>query len=94
MFRIKLLALVLQRRVHLKLDAVWAVFGKVIQSNARFGLSDRLEMHLDHVRMPVGNGREKTKGLSLDVLNAINRSIVVVKAAFLCLAHALCNRYR
>ena len=41
--------------------------------------------------MPVGTGREKTKGRSLDVLSAIKRSIVVVKAAFLCLAHALVN---
>jgi hypothetical protein len=39
--------------------------------------------------MPVGNGREKTKGRSLDVLSAIKKIIVVVKAAFLCLAHAL-----
>jgi hypothetical protein len=39
--------------------------------------------------MPAGNRREKTKGLSLDVLSAIKKSIVVVKAAFLCLAHAL-----
>jgi hypothetical protein len=41
--------------------------------------------------MPVGNGKsaEKTKGLPLDVLSAIKKSIVVVKAAFLCLAHAL-----
>jgi len=39
--------------------------------------------------MPAGNGKkaEKTKGRSLDVLSAIKRSIV--KAAFLCLAHAL-----
>ena len=69
---------------------VWSVLGKVIQSNARFALTDRLEVHLDHVRMPAGNGKmaEKTKGRSLDVLSAIKR-IVVVKAAFLCLAHAL-----
>jgi len=79
----------LRRRDQLKPDVVWAVLGKVIQSNARFGLSDRLEMHLDHVRMPVGNGREKTKGRSLDVLSAIKRSIVVVKAALVCMAHAL-----
>ena len=71
------------------LNLYWAVLGKVIQSNARFGLSDRLEVHLDHVRMPVGNGREKTKGRSLGVLSAIKKSIVVVKAAFLCMAHAL-----
>ena len=69
---------------------VWSVLGKVIQSNARFALTDRLEVHLDHVRMPAGNGKmaEKTKGRSLDVLSAIKR-IVVVKAAFLFLAHAL-----
>jgi len=79
----------LRRRDQLKPDVVWAVLGKVIQSNARFGLRDRLEVHLDHVRMPVGNGPEKTKGRSLDVLSAIKRSIVVVKAAFLCMAHAL-----
>jgi hypothetical protein len=52
---------------------VWEVVGKVIQSNARFGLTDRLEVHLDHVRMPDGNGREKTKGRPLDVLSAIKR---------------------
>ena len=64
---------------------------KLIQSNVRFGLTDRLEMHLDHVRMPAGNGKraEKTKGRSLTVLSAIKKSIMVVKAAFLCLAHAL-----
>ena len=39
--------------------------------------------------MPAGNGLVKTKGWSLNVLSAIKRSIVVVKAAFLCLAHAL-----
>jgi hypothetical protein len=41
--------------------------------------------------MPVGKGKtaEKTKGRSLDVLSAIKKSIVKVKAGFLCLAHAL-----
>ena len=41
--------------------------------------------------MPVGNGKlaEKAKGRSLDVLSAIKKSIVVVKAAFLCMAHSL-----
>jgi hypothetical protein len=54
-----------------------------MQSNARFALTDRLEVHLDHVRMPAGNGKlaEKTKGRSLDLLSAI-KSGVVVKAAF------------
>jgi hypothetical protein len=70
-------------------DVVWSVLGKVIQSNGRFGLSDRLAVHLNHARMPVGNGEtaEKTKGRSLNVLSATKMS--VVKSAFLCLAHAL-----
>ena len=80
-----------RRRDQMKPGLIWAVLSKVIQSNARFGLTDHLEVHLDHVRIPVGNGKsaEKTKGRSLDVLSSIKRSIVAVKAAFLCLAHAL-----
>ena len=70
---------------------VWGVLGNVVQSNARFGLSDRLEVHLDHVRMPAGNGKraEKTKWRSLEILIAIKRSIVFAKAAMFCLANAL-----
>jgi len=49
-----------RRGGQLKPGVVWGVLGKVVQSNARFGLFDRLEVHLDHVRVPVGNGREKT----------------------------------
>jgi hypothetical protein len=30
----------------------------VIQTNARFLLTDRLKVHLDHVRMPAGNGKK------------------------------------
>jgi hypothetical protein len=80
-----------RRRDQLKPDLIWAVLSNVIQSNAMFGLTDRLEVHLDQVRIPVGNGKlaEKTKGRSLDVLSAIKKSIVAVKAAFLCLPHAL-----
>jgi len=52
----------LRRRDHIKHDMVWAVFGKVIQSNAIFGLSDRLEEHLDHVRMTAYNGRVRKRG--------------------------------
>jgi len=87
----KVVGISLRRRDQLKTDVVWAVLGKVIQSNARFGLSDRLKVHLDHVKMPIVNGKraEKTKGRSLDVLSAIKKSIVVVKAAFMCMAHAL-----
>ena len=81
----------LRRREQFKPDMVWSVLGKVIQTNASFAPTDRLEVHLDHVRMPAGNGKksEKTKGRFLDVFSAIKKRVVVVKAAFLCLAHAL-----
>jgi hypothetical protein len=87
----KAIGISLRRRDQLKPDMVWSVLGKVVQNNARFALTDRLEVHLDHVRMPAGNVRraEKTKGRTIDVLSAVKRSIVVVKAAILCLAHAL-----
>ena len=58
-----------RRRDQLKPDVVWGVLRKVVESNARFGLYDRLEVHLDHVRMPASYGREKTKGRQLDVLS-------------------------
>ena len=45
----KMIGISFRRRDKLKLDVVWCVFMKVVQSNARFGLSDRLEEHLDHV---------------------------------------------
>jgi hypothetical protein len=79
----KVVGISLRRRDQLKADLVWSVLGKVIQSNARFALTDRLKVYLDHFRTPVGNGRVKTKGRSLDVLSAIKKSIVVVNAAFL-----------
>ena len=73
----------------LKSDVVWGVLGKVVQSNARLGLTDRLQLHLDDVRMPAGNGGVKTKELSLNVMSAIKKSIVVVEAAIKCLVYAL-----
>ena len=53
----------LRRRDQLKPDVVCDVLGKLIQSNAIVGLTDRLEVHLDHVRLPNGNskGGEKTR---------------------------------
>ena len=47
----------LRRRDQFKDVVVWGILGKVIQRNARFELADRLEVHLDHVRMPAGNSR-------------------------------------
>jgi hypothetical protein len=87
----KVVGISLRRNDQLKTDVVWDVFGKVIQSNTRFGLTDPLDLHLDHLRMPFGNvtGAEKGKGRPLTVLSAIKMSTVIVKAALLCLAHAL-----
>ena len=79
----------LRDRDQLKPDVVWAVLGKVIQSNARFGLSDLLEVHLDLVRMPAANSGVRTKGRLLNVMRAIKNSIVTVKSALNCLAYAL-----
>ena len=73
MSSIKWLALVCVAVTRLNL---MCMLGKVVQSNARFGLPDSLEVHLDHVRMLAGNGREKTKGRSLDVMNAIKRILL------------------
>ena len=68
---------------------VRGVLGEVVQSNARFGLKDRIEVYLDHVRVPAGNGRmsEKTKVRSLNLMGVIEKRTVVVMAAFLRLAH-------
>jgi hypothetical protein len=87
--RDKVVAISFRRCDELKSDLVWGALGKVVQSNAMFGLTDRLEVHFDHVRTPAGNGRVKTKGRSLNIIGAVKRSIVVVKATSMCLAHAL-----
>lgn len=56
----------LRRRDQLKLDEVWGVLGKVIQSNARLDLIDRIKLYLDHVRMPDGNDEVTTKGALME----------------------------
>jgi len=43
----KVVGISLRRLDQLKPDVVWGVLGKVIKTNARFGLADRLEVHLD-----------------------------------------------
>jgi hypothetical protein len=81
----KAVGLSLRRRDQLRAGVILDVLGKVVQSTARFGLVDRLEVHLDHISMPVGNGKhaQKTKGRSLNLLSAVKRRTVLVKAAFL-----------
>jgi len=71
-----------RRRDQLKSYLVWDKLSKGIQSKSSYCMTDRLEVHLDRVRIPAGSGDEKTKGRSLDVLNAIKKRIVL-KAAFL-----------
>ena len=61
----------------------------MIQNNARFGLNDRLEIHLDHVKMPAGNGIFKMKGRSLDVMIVVKISMVIFKTTINCLVYAL-----
>ena len=46
----KVVGISLRRRDQIKLDVVWAVLRKMSQSIERFGLIDRLEIYLDHVR--------------------------------------------
>jgi hypothetical protein len=81
----------LLHRDQLKPDVLWSVLGKVIQMNPRFALTDRLEVYLDHVRLPLGNGNDgvKTNGRSLDVLSAIKKSTVNVNEVVKCLAYTL-----
>jgi hypothetical protein len=78
-FQDKVLGISLGRCDQLKYDVAWDVPVKVIQSTAMFGLTDLLEVHLYHVRMPTGNDKraERTKGISLSVLIANKNSIVV-----------------
>ena len=61
---------------------VWGILGKIIKSNARFCLMDRLEVHLDHVMMPPGNCREMSNRRNSDVISVLKTCIVVVKRPF------------
>jgi hypothetical protein len=79
----RVVAISIRQSDQLKRDVVWKDLGKVIQSNFVFGLTDRLEEHLDLVRMPTGNGRaEKAKGRSLGVLSAIKDYLWLSKPLF------------
>jgi len=49
----KVVPISLRRRDRFKLDVVWIVLGKVVQSNVRFVLSGRFEVHVDLVRIPL-----------------------------------------
>jgi len=81
----------LRRWDQLKPDVVWGVLVKVIQSNARFDLTNRFVVHLENVRMPAGSRKraENTKGVSLIVISVIKTIIVVVQTAMNCLGYAI-----
>lgn len=81
----------MRRSDQISADVVWSVMSKIIQSNARFLINDKITIHVDHVRMPLGNGRSflKTNGQSVDTVSHLKRSIVEVKAKHQCLIHAL-----
>jgi len=60
----KVVPISLRRRDRFKLDVVWIVLRKVIQSNGRFVLSGRLEVHVGLVRIPLlaGKGLRRRNG--------------------------------
>ena len=55
--QVKVVGISFRRRDQLNPDLFCDILSKVIQSNARFGLTDRLDVHLCHVRMLAGNGK-------------------------------------
>jgi hypothetical protein len=48
--------------------AIWEVFQKVIQSNARFNALNKLTIQIHAVRMHFGSGFAKVKGRRLTVM--------------------------
>ena len=80
-----------RRRDQLSVDAIWSVFEKVTQSNARFNALDTITVVLHSVNLPVGCGYAsiKTMGQPISVMVHLKKSIVQVKSETNCLAHAL-----
>jgi hypothetical protein len=88
--RDKAIGISFRRKDQLSTDVILNVWQKVTQSNSRFNALDKLVLEVHSVKMPVGFGREmKTKGRPLNALAHLKTSIVKVKAATDCLAHAL-----
>jgi len=67
---------------------VCGILAKVVQNNASSGLTDRLEVYLDNVRMLAGNKRAKINGRSLDVMGSIKKGILTENATVNCLVYA------
>ena len=85
----KAIGISLRRNDQITRDVIWSVFEKVAQSNARFNAIDKLVMTVHSVKMPIGHGRIATKGIPLEAMAHLKRSIVGVKAKGNCLANAL-----
>jgi len=80
-----------RRKDQLSGEVIWSVFEKVSQSNTRFNALDTLVVTVHSVKMPVGYGKHaiKSMGRPPSVMAHLKSSIVEVKAAENCLAHAL-----
>ena len=79
-----------RRKDQLAADVILFLVQKVSQSNCRFNALVKLIMTVHSVIMPVGFGRGmKSRGRPLSVMALLKRSVVVVKAAENCLAHAI-----
>ena len=88
---VKPIGISFRRRDQVSVDAVWSVFEKFTQSNARFNALDTITVELHSVRMAVGFGYKgiKTMGPPISVMTHLKKSIVQVKSETICLAHAL-----
>jgi hypothetical protein len=88
----KAIGISFRRKDQINSDVIWSVFEEVAQSNARFYALDRLVVTVHSVKMPVGNGRDrsiKPMGIPLETMVRLKRSIIEFKAEENCLAHAL-----
>ena len=83
----KVVGISFRRRAQFKPDMVWSVLRKIIQDNSRFALTDRLKVHLDHVKMPVGNGEVKMKGRLMDVLSGKREVLLWMQPSCIWLMH-------
>ena len=67
-----------RHRKQLSVDAIWSVFEKVTQSNARFNALDTLTVVVHSVMMPVGFDRQghgiKTMGRPISVMAHLKRT--------------------
>ena len=78
-----------RRKDQILSDVIWSVFDKVSQSNSRFNASDTLTVVAHSVKMPIGFGVIKHKGITFANMVHLKRSIIEVSAEENCLAHAL-----